>query len=156
MFFSDPVTAIREMLRVVRRGGRIALAVWGDSRKNPYFQVITEILSRYVEPVPEDQDAPGAFRFAEAGKLSRIVGEAGATEIVEQRLDFRIEAPISLEQFWQVRSEMSDTLREKISRLTPEQLSRVVEEVRQAARPFFQTGKMSFPAEAIIIRAVKA
>src|SRR5213593_3139800 len=49
MFFPDPLAALREMLRVTRREGVIALAVWGTSELNPFSYVITNVVARYFE-----------------------------------------------------------------------------------------------------------
>src|SRR6185436_16116582 len=65
MFFPDPVGAVREMLRVIKPEGRVALAVWGKSELNPYSYVVTNVVSRYVPAAPVAPDAPDAFRFAE-------------------------------------------------------------------------------------------
>ena len=104
MFFPDPVAALREMLRVTKPGGALALAVWQKSEQNPFLHVVTEVLSRYVETPPADPDAPGAFRFAEPGKLASIITEAGAIDVRERFLSFHIEAPISTDEFWELRS----------------------------------------------------
>src|SRR5262249_51320946 len=54
MLFSDPSAAVAEMLRVVRPAGRIALAVWSRQDANPFFYVVAETVSRYIEAAPED------------------------------------------------------------------------------------------------------
>jgi len=73
MFFPDPSAALREMSRVTKPGGAVALAVWDESEHNPFLHVVTEVMSRYVETPPADPDALGAFRFAEPGKLASIL-----------------------------------------------------------------------------------
>jgi ubiquinone/menaquinone biosynthesis C-methylase UbiE len=155
MFFPDPLAGLREMLRVIKPGGTISLAVWHKSEANPYAHRVTEVIDRHVETPPVDADALGAFRFAERGKLAAILTEAGAIDVSERLLQFQMEAPISSEEFWIMRSEISETLREKLKRLTPEQASRVATEVREAVCEFFPNGKMSFPAEVIIVTGSK-
>ena len=155
MFFPDALAALREMLRVIKPGGTIWLAVWHKSEANPYSYRVMEVIDRYIETPPVDADALGAFRFAERGKLAAILAEAGAMDVSERLLQFQMEAPISFEEFWIMRSEISETLREKLKQLTPEQASWVVTEVREAVCEFFPNGKMSFPSEAIIVTGSK-
>jgi hypothetical protein len=50
-------------------------------------------------------DSPDAFRFAVPGKLLAILSSAGATATSDRLLRFAIRAPISVEDFWTLRSE---------------------------------------------------
>ena len=155
MFFPDPLAVLREMLRVARPGGSLALAVWHQNELNPFTHLVADVMSRYVESPPADLDAPGAFRFAEPDKLARVLKNAGVVEIRERVFHFRIEAPISPGDYWVLRSETSDTLREKLSKLSAEQVLRVTEEVRDAVREYFPNSQMSFPAQMIIVTGKK-
>jgi len=151
MFFPDPVAALREMLRVTKAGGALALAVWQESENNPFLHVITEVMSRHMESSPVDPDSPGAFRFAKTGKLANILKSVGAIDVRERLLKFQIEAPISVDEFWELRTATSATLREKLARLSREQANQVAQEVKQTAGGFFSNGEMSFPARIIIV-----
>jgi hypothetical protein len=106
---------------------------------------MTEIMSDYVEASPADPDAPGAFRFAEPGRLAAILTDAGAIGVSERVLKFHIAAPISVEEFWVLRSETSDTVRERLAKLNRQQIVRVASEVQEAVREFFPNNRMSFP-----------
>jgi ubiquinone/menaquinone biosynthesis C-methylase UbiE len=156
MFFADPAAAVREALRVVLEDACVAFAVWGPKEANPFFSIITDVIDRFVEIPPQDPDVPDAFRFAVPGKLAEILEQADAKNVIERQLNFQIEAAISFEQFWQLRTEMSETLREKMARLTPAQLPTVKQAVADAARRFFASGIMSFPAEALIVSGRKS
>jgi ubiquinone/menaquinone biosynthesis C-methylase UbiE len=155
MFFADPAAAVQEILRVVLKDGCVTFAVWGPKKDNPFFSTITDVIDRFVQIPPQDPDAPDAFRFAIPGKLAGILEQADAKNVTERRLNFQIEAAISFEQFWQLRTEMSETLREKMARLTPTQLPTVKQAVADAARRYFASGTMSFPAEALIVSGRK-
>ncbi len=156
MFFPDPLAALREMLRVTKHEGVISLAVWGKSELNPFSYLITNVVSRYSEAAaPADENAPGAFRFAEPGSLARILAEAGAVEIKERELKFDITAPISPAQFWELRAETSGTLREKLATLSPHRANSLAREAQEAVRAYFSDNQMSIPAQMIIVTGRK-
>jgi ubiquinone/menaquinone biosynthesis C-methylase UbiE len=156
MFFADPVTALREALRVIREDGRVSFVVWSSEEANPFFSTVNDVMDRFVESPPENPDAPDAFRFAVSGKLAGILKNAGAANVIERQLNFKIEAAISLEQFWQLRTEMSESLRTKMAKLAPAQLPTIKQAAAEAARRYFEGGTMSFPAEALIVSGRKS
>ncbi len=156
MFFPDLLVAFREMLRVTKHEGVISLAVWGKSELNPFSHLITNVVARYCEVQAEaDPNAPNAFRFAEPGSLAQILADTGAVDIKERLLKFNIAAPISVEQFWEMRSEMSGTLREKLATLSPSQLGLLAKEAKQAVSEFFSNSGMNIPAQMIIVTGRK-
>jgi ubiquinone/menaquinone biosynthesis C-methylase UbiE len=156
MFFVDPVTALREALRVILEDGYVSFVVWGPKEANPFFSTVTDVLDRFVEFPPPDPDAPDAFRFAVPGKLAGILENAGAKNVSERQLNFQINVAISFEQFWQLRTEMSETLRTRMAGLLPAQLPAIKQAVADAAWRYFESGTMSFPAEALIVSGRKS
>ena len=154
MFFPDVPAAFRGMLRVVKPQGALCFVVWGKNEVNPFTYCVQNVISRYVEMPPVGPDDPGAFRFAEPGKLAGLLAQAGAAEVRERELNFRIEAPISAEQFWEMRSATSGTLREKLATLSEDDARRVMSETLESVREFFPNGHMSFPAQMLIVSGV--
>jgi ubiquinone/menaquinone biosynthesis C-methylase UbiE len=155
MFFPDPLAAMREMLRVAKPGGTLAFVVWHKSELNPFCYLVSRVMEQHVKSPPDPPDAPNAFRFAEPGKLASVLREAGAVDVHESVLHFDIAAPISAVEFWTMRSQMSDTLRDKLKRLSVDEQSQVAREVQQAVSQFFPENQMKFPAQMIIVTGKK-
>ena len=155
MFFPDPLEGLREMLRVTKPGGYVALAVWNKSELNPYSYLVTQVVSHHVPSSSVVPDAPDAFRFAEPGKLRRIVENAGAVDVAERVVKFDIAAPISVDEFWGMRAEISEILREKLKTVSDDKKCEIADEVKHAVRPFFPDGHMKFPAQMIIVSGKK-
>jgi len=156
MFFPDPHAGIREMLRVAKPGGNLALAVWHKSDINPFCYIVSGIMDQHIASPPADTDAPNAFRFAEHGKLARVMEQSGAVDVMEHVISFDIAAPISPREFWGMRSQTSDTLRTKLAKLSGDERAEVAREVEQAVRQFFPDNQMKFPAQMIVVNGKKA
>ena len=155
MFFGDAISGVREVLRVIVRNGHVSFVVWGPAENNPFFSCVSDVVDRFVESPEQDPDAPDAFRFAVPGKLAGILKKAGAENVIERQLNFQIEGKISPEQFWQLRTEMSESLRGKIADLASDKLPMLKQAAIDALRQYFVNGKMSFPAEAFIVTGRK-
>ena len=151
MFFPAPLDGVRELLRVLKPGRKLALAVWHFAERNPFHYALSRVIDRYVDSPPLAPDALDAFRFARPGKLKDILGEAGVIEPRERLLQFIIQAPLSVEEFWTLRQEMSDKLREKMALLSKEQASEVKSEMLEALREYSTENGMSFRAEVLIV-----
>jgi SAM-dependent methyltransferase len=76
MFFEDRVGALREMWRVLRRGGRMAVAVWDTLDHAPGYAAMTALLQRlFGNPVADALRAPYALGDRES--LLSLFAEAG-------------------------------------------------------------------------------
>jgi SAM-dependent methyltransferase len=155
MFFPSPVDAVREILRVLNPGKKLSLAVWHCNEKNPFFYTTSRVVERFIDSPPPAPDAPDAFRFATPGKLRDVFVEAGAIAPSERLLQFTIRAPLSPEDFWTLRCEMSEKLREALATLTGEQLAEVKRQSLEELRAYCLDGGMSFPAEVLIVSGTK-
>src|SRR5437763_13686342 len=78
MFFVDPVTGVREALRVIVEHGYVSIVVWGPKEANPFFSTVTDVRDRFVEVPNQDPDAPDAFRSAVPGTRAGPVVTARA------------------------------------------------------------------------------
>ncbi len=155
MFFPEVSAGLHEILRVTRPGGYVSLLVWASKEANPFFSVVSEIIERFVPSEPEDEDAPGAFRFSRSGKLANLLESAGAMAVKERSVAFNVEAPITAAQFWELRTEVSDTFRTKLAKLSTEEVAAMRAEVIRAVASYFKTGSMKFPSQVLTVSARK-
>jgi ubiquinone/menaquinone biosynthesis C-methylase UbiE len=156
MFFPSPVDGVREMLRVLKPGRKLAFAVWHFAERNPFHSALSRVMDRYADTPPLDPDALDAFRFAPRGKLLDVLSHAGVAAPSERLLQFKIEAAaVSVEDFWNLRREMSEKLSEKFATLSEEQKLKVTQEMLSALAEYSTANGMSFPAEVLIVSGTK-
>lgn len=74
----------------------------------------------------------------------------------ERLFQFNIQTPISVEDYWTLRLEMSEKLREKIAMLSKQQVTEVKRQVLDALREYSTDLGMSFPAEVLIVSGSKS
>jgi SAM-dependent methyltransferase len=85
MLVPDPQAALAETRRVLRQGGRLALAVWSTAGDNPWIAIAGRILAERGLAPPPEPGAPGMFVLADEARLRGILEGAGfSVERVEQ------------------------------------------------------------------------
>jgi len=81
MYVPDPGCAVREMRRVLKPRGRLAIAVWGARARCGWSEVFS-----IVEAEVASEVCPLFFRLGEAHALERLCEQAGLTVLAQQRL----------------------------------------------------------------------
>jgi ubiquinone/menaquinone biosynthesis C-methylase UbiE len=155
MFFPSPVDSLRELLRVLQPGGKIALAVWHFANDNPFHYALAQVVEKYVPSPPPTPDSPDPFRFADPGKLMGLLSEAGAVATSERLLRFSIGATMAAEDFWTLRGEMSEKFRKKLAQLSKQQIADLTDEVLEALKAYTFGEEIIFPGEVLIVSGAK-
>lgn len=79
MFFSDQRAALEEMWRVVRPGGRLAVAVWGSLEDTPGYAAATSLVSRlFGDAVADLLRSP--YSLGDREELQSLLAAAGISE----------------------------------------------------------------------------
>ena len=77
MLVDDPGAAVAEIARVLRPGGRVALAVWASSDENDWMTATGRSAVELGLMERPDPRAPGPFRLADVGELRQLLADAG-------------------------------------------------------------------------------
>ncbi len=77
MLMPDPGAALAETRRVLRPGGRLALAVWSTAAVNPWVAIAGRVLAERGLSPPPEPGAPGMFVLADEARLREILQGAG-------------------------------------------------------------------------------
>jgi SAM-dependent methyltransferase len=77
MLMPDPAAAFAETRRVLRRGGRLAFAVWRGPQQNPWVSIAGRMMGERGLMPPPEPGAPGIFALGEDERLRGLVEGAG-------------------------------------------------------------------------------
>lgn len=178
MLMADPDAALRECRRVLSPGGRLALAVWAEAKRNPWATLpMSVLIERGVvsppvrppaagagEPAHDDgagadsdeglpPHVPGMFALADEGALRERLEAAGFVDvgIAEVQMERR---HASFEDFWETTLDMSSVLHDAVMERPAAEIEEIRSAVEQRLAPFVQPdGSLAIPAVTLVAHA---
>jgi SAM-dependent methyltransferase len=97
MFAADPSRAAQEIARVLRPGGRFALAVWGPRERNPWLAIVLDVVSEHVGAPMPPPGVRGPFSLSDAAELHDAL--APFADIAIEELEVPLRAG-SFDEWW--------------------------------------------------------
>jgi ubiquinone/menaquinone biosynthesis C-methylase UbiE len=90
--FPRPSTALFDMLRVLRSGGRLALSTWGageDDLDKTWRELVEEIVGPDLARDAIQRSAPGRDRFADRAAIEETLLDAGLRHVRTEPREYR-------------------------------------------------------------------
>lgn len=151
MFFEDRATAIQEMMRVLKPGGRLTVAVWGALDDTPGYAALTDLLQHlFGEKAADSLRMP--YILGDTQALKTIFTEAGLP-------DAHITTHDGTARFPSIDAWMYTDIKGWVlaDMLDDDQFALLLKEAQQTLKPFINAdGKVAFRSPAHIVTAVKS
>jgi SAM-dependent methyltransferase len=152
MLVTDPAAGAREIARVLRPGGRAAIAVWAARERNPWLGLVFDAVSEQVgRPVPPP-GVPTPFSLGDADRLRVLLTAAGLQDV---RID-ELPAPLrarSFEEWWARTSALAGPLAKILDSLPDAAKLALAQRLRDAVAPYTTASGIELPGVTLIASA---
>jgi ubiquinone/menaquinone biosynthesis C-methylase UbiE len=153
MLVADPESAAREIRRVLRPGGRAALAVWDTPERNPWATIPRRALLESGHGEPPDPSTPNQFSLAGEGVLEELLSAAGFLEVTVAPVAMQRRFA-SVERYLEETAEMSPSMGHLLAALDGAQRGRVTERVAELVHPFLDDdASLVLPGSSLVASA---
>lgn len=145
----DRHAALREMRRVLRRGGRLGVAVWSPIERNPASAALADVVERYVSTELATWYRTGPFGYGSIEVLAADLATTGfvGMEIVQQEMPVTFG---SVPLFARVYVDGDPFI---VAGATGRQ--RLLEELEARLAPYCDRGGLTYPTTAYLACAVR-
>jgi SAM-dependent methyltransferase len=152
MLMADPAAALAETHRVLRGGGRLSCAVFGDAQENPWAALPAAVLQERGHMPPPDAGDPGILALGDRERLRGLFTAAG---FAEPRID---EVPFTWRfadagDYWEFLTRAAGAVAIVLGRLEETERARVREEIADRASAFDGGNGIELPALSLVASA---
>jgi ubiquinone/menaquinone biosynthesis C-methylase UbiE len=150
MHFPDAAAATRDMQRVLKPGGRLVAAVWGDEARVPFLACALHCLKRNLPPPKTER--PSIFRFGSAAALSALMEGAGFADIHVETTGVEAAVPDAA-TYWRNFLDLAGVTTVALAKLPQEMQNKLADDVAFDLEPFRHGAGYVLPGEVLIVAA---
>lgn len=154
MFFPDMELAAKEMVRVLKPGGRIAASVWNVGDKNFWVTAIMNVIHKNIELPAALPGAPGMFRCAADGFMSDLFGKAGLKNVAETEVSGKLNCG-DAEGYWNFMNEVAGPVAAALGKVDEQVKATIKNEVIESINQRYPVGETMVDSNGIIIYGEK-
>jgi ubiquinone/menaquinone biosynthesis C-methylase UbiE len=154
MFFPDMHLAAKEMARVLKPGGKIAVSVWNVAEKNFWVTAIGGTINKNMQLPPPPPGAPGMFRCAESGLIQHLFRQAGLKNISEKEITGKLKCGTA-EVYWNMMTEVAAPFVAALSKADDSMKEKIKTEVYQLINQKYPDGEVMTDSSAFVIYGEK-
>jgi SAM-dependent methyltransferase len=158
MLMADPAAALAETRRVLRPGGRVALAVWDTLGSNPWAllpaqELIARGLAERPDREPDAAPDPGPFALAEPGLLQELLEQAGFVEARIEALEL-VRRHASFAELWETTLDLSRGFHDAVLSRPAAEIAEIEASLAERFGPYTAVdGTLEIPARTLVASA---
>ena len=154
MFFPDMLLAAKEMVRVLKPGGKIATSVWNVLENNFWITAILETISRHMDLPAPLPGAPGMFRCAKEGLISDLFLQAGLKNIKQKEITAKMHFKTA-DIYWDMMTEVITLVVLALNNAEDDIKENIRKEVYHLLDQKYPDGNILMDSSALLIEGVK-
>ncbi|MGI8636583.1 MAG: class I SAM-dependent methyltransferase [Segetibacter sp.] len=149
IYFPDQQKALKEMLRVLKPGGKVAAIVYSTTDMNKFFSVPVSIIRNRAKLSPPLPGQPGPFSLGAEGILEKTFLQAGFKNVQYELVDSPLQLS-SAKECVRFEKESFGALHQMMSGLSDIEKESVWEEIERELQKFENENGFVGPCEMVV------
>ena len=154
MFFPDVEKVLKSVKKILKKDGKLVIAVHGLPEDVPYFSCIMNPVLKFIPDI-RPEGTPTVHRFGDPNNLNKELTKAGFLNISIKKFNFCYEVD-TFEEYWQdYMHSTANSIRAKIESHGNEIVTQIKTEAKQNISKYETSSGILFPWSVLIASASK-